>query len=336
MKKLTLIAMLALLTGWVLNAQPIDPKNLTTKGSYGEKKLRKAPKKVYIASFKAFFQVSAAATAKSSGGRNFGGGSYDGATRTEMAVAIDGVDNNDFIAIVDEVYQRFVQGLKDQGYEIITADEAAKAPFYEGWERKEGGRVNSAQMKGYVMAVPTGYDYFIRKETGSGREKGTFIDKTPELSGDLNDAVIAEVAFIFPTIDLDTKGGVYAKGSSVSAKINMRLSPVGIDGSTISQAAFTKIKFVAGDGPGAAADAYLTTTIKKEVYFPDVFAEKKFKERTAAQTTPAYYSVVFTQDSDTKVTHTAHCDEDKYKKATADAMNQMVDYSLEQLKENAN
>ena len=335
MKKLAVLTLVAFVLTISLNAQTMDEKNLTDKGSFGQKNLKKAPKKIYIASFKTFFQVSASAVATSTGGRNLGGGSFDGATRTEMAVAIDGVDEIDFITAVDGVYQQYKKGLEDQGFEIITAEEAGKTPFYLEWQRKTGGRISTSQMKGYVMAIPTGYEYYIRKENSKGKEKGTFIDRTPELSGDLDDAIVVDISFVFPAIDMDTKGGLYSSGSSVSAKVNFRLATAAMDGTAGGNINYTQVKYIYGDGPGAGAEAYLINSIKSKVEIPDVFAEKKFKERTSASITPAYYSIVFTEDVKTEVTHTAKCDAGKYIASTQSLMNQVLNYSLEQLKDNS-
>ncbi len=325
-----------LLIAFCTQAQMIEEKSISYKGSYGEKKLKKAPKRIYIASFAAYFNVAAEMTATSAGGRQIGGGSYKGSTSTYMGVAIDNIDSDDFIEIVDDVYKNFVQDLKDQGYEIITPDEAARAPFYEDWTRKPGGRISSSQIKGYVMAVPTGYEYFVKKESNKGKEKTTFVDKTMILSKDLDDAIIAEAAFIFPTIDMEGKGGVYASGSKVKAYINYRMAPVGGDGTAMNGTVYSRIKFVQGKGPGLSALSYLTCGLKKGVPIQGVFADTKFKESTRASTTtayPGYYSVVFTDDKATTITHTAAADHDAYVDKSKAVMNELSKLGTDYLKE---
>lgn len=318
-----------------LRAQTITDKELFTKGSYGEKKLASAPRRVYIANFKAYFHVIASATAKSQGGRELGGGSYKGNTSTTMTVAVEGVDVTDFQAITDQVYERFVNDLKSKGFEIVTTEEAGKTEYYADWIKKEGGNVNYANIPGYVSVAPRGHDYYVKKEAKSGREKGTFIDTTPKLSGELDDAVIVEASFVFPFIEMDANSSNFLGTSSVKAKTDFKMySGYGAGGLTGAYEV-NQIKFVSGKGPGATADAYMFIQIDKPVSIPGVFKEESFKERSTASSTPAYYAIVFVENQNNSVTHQAQCDPAAYTEATVRMMNQFADIGLEQFYQNA-
>lgn len=335
MKRIAFSLALALCISLVAMGQQITEKEYTTKGGYGEKKLSKAPKRVYIASFKAYFHVIASATAKSTGGRQIGGGSYKGNTSTTMTVAVDGVDVDDFQAVTDQVYARFVDDLKAKGYEIITAEEAGKTEYYADWMLKEGGTVNYANVPGYVSVAPKGHDYYVKKETKKGREKGTFIDTTPKLSGELGDAIIIEASFAFPFIEMNTNSSNFVGVSSVKAKTDFKMaSAYGQDGMT-SLLEPNQIKFVSGKGPGASAEAYLLVNVDKEVPIEGVFKEEKFKERTTASSTPAYYGIVFVENKKDEVTHQASCNAEGYRAATTKLMNQLVDIGLNEFYTNA-
>ncbi len=342
MKKSLLFFALALLFAVASIAQNITDKEFSTKGSYGEKKLKKAPKKVYIANFQVYFHVIASATAKSTGGTTFGGGSVKGNTSTTMTVAVEGVDVPDFQKITDETYNRFVADLKAKGFEIMAVDEAAKIPFYEDWLLKDGGTVNYANVPGYVSVTPTGTKYMVKAETRKGREKSTFIDRTPRISKELDDAIVIEATFAFPFIEMKTSSSSMAGFSSVKAKTNFELgSAVGSDGMT-NLLENTQLKFTSGSGPGAAADAYFLTNLKKPVALTGVFKQEKFKEFNAAKSssfgstaTPSYFGVVFAENRTQDVTNMAECDGEKYVKATTAAINNYIDMALEQFYDNA-
>lgn len=266
-----------------------------------------------------------------------GGGSYKGDTKTTMTVAVDGVDVNDFQAITDQVYKRFVDDLVARGFEIVSDEEAAKTEYYADWTLKEGGSVNYANVPGYVSVAPSGHNYFVRKESKKGREKGTFIDTTPKLSGELGDAIVVEASFSFPFIEMNTSSSSFVGISSVKAKTEFKMATAfGQDGMAVLMEP-NQIKFVSGKGPGATADAYMLVNVDKEIPIEGVFKDEKFKERTVASTTrvPDYYGIVFVENKTDQVTHQATCDPSAYRAATSKLMNQLVDIGLEQFYANA-
>ncbi len=286
-------------------------------------------------------EVAKEGEASSQGGRQAGGGSYASDTYTHMAVAIDGVDSEDFIGIMDNAYTKFVNEIKAQGYEIISPDVAGTSKYYEGWDRKKGGAINSGQMNGYLMATPNNFEYYVKKTSKKGKEKSTFVDNSMKLSKELDDAIIAKVTFAFPTIKMKTSGGAYSfNGSSVKATIDFRIAPLASDGSAFGQPAYTKVTFIQGKGPGISAQAIAVTSIKSDISIEGFFADTKFKERTAKKVTqassnPGYYNVVFTDSQSTAVTHTAAADHDAYVSKSNQIIDELLDASLADLKEKA-
>lgn len=308
----------------------ITEKEVDLKGGYNEKKLPKAPKKIYISKFNVYFHVIATATAKTSGGRTLGGGSVRAATSTTMTIAVDGVDVPDFQQITDDAYNKFVSELESQGFEFMNTQEASKAEYYEGWSMKDGGEVNYANIPGYVSVTPTGTQYMVKKETNKGREKSTFVDKTMVLSGQLDDVLVAEVTFAFPTIDMDADGGVYAASSKVKASVNYRMgTATGADGLT-SLYTNSFIKFVSGKGPGLSADAYFNVFLKDPVRAQQtVFTNTEFKERTTGSTSPTYYGIVFKDNEGLTATHTTEADHDAYVSESNRLINEFLDLTLD-------
>lgn len=295
--------------------QTLTEKNLTDNG-YGEKKFKKAPKMVYVQSFKVNYQVAAYAEASTKGGRDIGGGSYSGGTHTSMSVMVDGVDTPDFMEVTDALYQDFKKDLVAQGVEFITQDEAEKTEYYDGWERRPGGGINYANIPGSVQARPTGEDYFVKREDRKGREKGNFVDKSCKLSKELDDAIIVDVEFSFDFIEMKTNESGFIGFSSVKAKTDFKMK----NGS---------VKFTYGNPVGLAAEAIYMKWLKKpiEIEAP-VFSEEKFKSVTTATSSPAYGSIVFTTDNAREATHTAECDGALYKQETARLMNEFMDLSM--------
>lgn len=295
--------------------QTLTEKNMTDNG-YGEKKFKKAPKKVYIQSFKVNFQVAAYAEASTKGGRDVGGGSYSGGTHTSMTVMVEGVDTPDFMEVTDNLYQDFVADLKDQGMELISQDDVQGTEYFEGWERRPGGGLNYANIPGSVQARPTGLDYYIKKEDRKGKEKGNFVDKSCKLSKELDDAIIIDVEFAFDFIEMKTSESGFIGFSSVKANTDFKMK----SGS---------VKLQYGNPAGLASDAIFMQWLKKPVSVEaPVFQQEKFKEVTAAQSTPAYGAIVFTTDQANKATHTAKCDGELYKKETSRLMKEFMDISM--------
>jgi hypothetical protein len=323
MKKTILFGCLWLMAS-IAWAQTLTADNVTDKGGYAESKLKNAPRKVYIASFRTFFHVLASAEASSIGG------SFKGNTKTSMVVAVSGVDTPDFLEVTNTLYKKFTDDLKAKGFEILTADDAARSEEYSDWIKKEGGTLSYSQIPGYVSASPTGYNYFIKKEKKDGREKSAFLDKSTKISRDLDGAIIIEAAFAFPFVDMKTASSSMAGFSSVKAKIDFEIGTAfGMDGANPLMSP-TQLKFINSEGMGK--DAILYVKIKDDSFDSDapVFKDKKFKESNVAIVSykPDYYGVVWKEEQTVKVSHYAECDNALYKQETTRLASEFTDQAL--------
>lgn len=327
---LLLIAFVGLLT-LEASAQLVPEKHYRVQKFNKGKQGRKSPKRVYIQSFRILFEVFEESTARTSGSKSSVGGAttVTSGTSTRMGVQIKGVDISDFQKIVDDAYARFVKDLTDQGFEIIAPDEAGATDFLSGYIRKKGGEASLSQFDGHVMVTPTGYEYFVKRETKKGKEKGTFTDKTGKLSKELGDAFVADVNFVFPFVDLNKTESELLNVSAVKGKINYRLENVAMDLKSFVPIEYPSgVKFTAG---WKIAPTFTSTTgLKKHVYAgPDVFKDEKFREMTVAAResfdNAAYPRVVMTQGNVTAVaTHFAECDPDGYVNFAAGTVNEIL------------
>lgn len=109
MKSLFLVC--ALIFASAITEPIINEKDLKITSYNKKKQHRKAPKKVYIRSFKALFEVYEEASAKTSGSKKERANrtTFTSGTSTRMGVQIDGVDVPDFQAIIDEAYTIYVK-----------------------------------------------------------------------------------------------------------------------------------------------------------------------------------------------------------------------------------
>jgi hypothetical protein len=351
----------ALLIGALLIAstvsEPVIPEKSLKITSYNKKKQHlKAPKKVYINSFKALFEVYEEAEARSSGSKNERANrtTFTSGTVTKLGVQISGVDVADFQGIIDEAYAKYTRQLEDAGFEILTAEDVANLEVYEGWTKMEGGASSDAQAKGFVQVTPTGFSYMVKGIAKSGREKGTFSDRGPQISKEMDDVYVADVNFVFPFVTLDPNSSGWKNSSSVKAVIDYRLEPLINTGKTNEQASLTSL----AKGFGAAGDAYMLESqvrfisgkdignnpffdakvgLKKSVTFEDVFADKKIKETTKAEVDmfqkSAYSTLVMVSgDQKTVTSHFANCDRDKYVSAASASIDQMINTGIDNFK----
>jgi hypothetical protein len=311
--------------------QTLTADNVTDKGGYAEKDLQKAPRKVYIASFRTYFHVLASAEASSIGG------SFKNNTKTSMVVALNGVDTPDFLEVTNTVYKKFTDDLRAKGFELLTADDAAKSDVYADWIRKEGGELSYAQIPGYVSGTPTGFSYFVKKEKKDGREKGAFLDKSTKVSRDLDGAIVIDVSFAFPFLDMKTASSNLAGYSSVKAKIDFEIGTAfGMDGAT-PLAAPTQVKAISSGGMGK--DAILMVKIKGDSFDSEapVFKDKKFKETNVGMVSykPDYYGVIWKEEQQVRVSHYAECDKALYKQETVRLASEFTDEALKIFYSNA-
>lgn len=178
---------------------------------YAQKKFDKAPKKIYVAQFRVIYQLMADWTESTQGGYQLGGG-VKGKATARLAVGLQGIEENDLKEITDKLYNEYIDKLKAEGYEIIPASAAANTEPYAEFEQKTGGDLSLAQYPGYIMSIPSGFEYFVKRTTKKGVEKKTFLDDSPKLSVALDGAVIAKVNLVVKFIQEAESGASKALG----------------------------------------------------------------------------------------------------------------------------
>ncbi len=251
-----------------------------------------------------------------------------------MGVFLDGVDTPDFIELTTKVYNEYVQKLKDNGFQIVSPDEAAKTSTLSDWVRKDGGEVNSAQSFGFAKVTPKGYTYFVKRETNKGKEKSGMFANTGALSKDLDDAIISDVNMTFYFVQMKTYDSELLGYAQVTGKPNFHFAR--LLGDTKNQI-LSSTNYAYGKNL-TAPNAAINTTLKKAVYSPEPVFEKgmKFKESAvaASKSIPDYASIVFVRDANMNASHYLPCDPALFKQETYRMMTEFLDIGLSRLNAN--
>lgn len=340
MKNLITIYLVLLLT-WVVSAQsPVEIKDVS---GYGQKKFNEAPKKIYIAQFRVNFQLLYSQVEKDEGGRTLGGG-YRGEAKAGLTMAIQGIESSDLLEITDRIYTQYLERLKREGYEVLTAAQVESAKSFEGWERKEGGTLNEAQYPGYITVIPTGYEYFVKKTKDSGREKSTFVDNTLNISNDV-DAPAVKINIVVPFVEDAESGASKALGKAVGGLAKVVLRPylriekdaVGTAGGFSTDAALTKSIY--GYKKGMKTQAYSGYQLKSNIDVPGIFEDKKYKAVETADTdlwgtSVGALTIFNVNDKYLSKTQPLPCDASKYKRAVGNAASLFLNAALEEFLSN--
>jgi len=271
---------------------------------YGEKKLKKFPKKVYIKDFNVNFQMTADAKAVSKATTN----SARGSTSTSMNVAVTGVDISDLQKITDDAYNEFVASLKSMGFEIVPVEVAGKAKFFEDHQLMESN-INEDQNPGFLKVTPTGYKYYVKKVSKKGKEQQA---GTPlKLIKELKDVLVVSANYSFSSIYLVAKQNTTLGTSSVKGKIGLKM-------------------------PGCSISAWggvmtaLNFSPKKVPAFEGIFKGEGEKLKAFSMATRPTYDGFMTHSS-TDYTHQAEAIDDKYQTTTSLAIQDFNKLALGEL-----
>lgn len=283
MKKLLNTLLLLLLVGAAI-AQ-VELKDIS--GS-GQGKFKKSPKKIYIAQFRVNFQLLYSQTETAEGGRVMGGG-YRSEAKAGLTMAVKGVSAADLQEITDKLYQDYVAKIKSEGFELVSAEEASASKQFVDWERKTGGTLNEAQYPGYITAIPTGFEYFVKRTKDGGKEKTSFVDNSLKISNDIK-ATVVKVGIVVPFVEDAESAGSKMLGDAVKgiAKVvlrpNLRIEKdiVGTAGAFSSDVAVSKISYGFQEGMGTMAMTNLH--LKNDIEIPGIFEDKKYKAVETAST----------------------------------------------------
>ncbi len=332
MKKILLIAVLFSYS--IANAQIVTEKNIRD-GSYGAKKLSKAPKKIYLNQFFINYQVLASGSETSTGGK----------TSAEMAVGLVGIELEDMQEITNNAYAMVVKKLKDAGVEIVGADEAGKTAFYSDWTRMPGGTPSHAQLLGYVSTAPAGYDFYVKKVTNKGKAKGTFLDTTPKLSDELGDIPVFETNVSFQFVTIEGSSSMVTEASRMKGVVNYQIpetaiakSSEGIFGGKIETAQVMTRVVWKGGAKGMGAGTIMAFSPKGEIEIPGVVEQKKFKEYVTPGVSynTSYSGIVYTNKKELEVSHQVKADREAFKSKTQQALNEYLAYVVDQFIANLN
>jgi hypothetical protein len=340
--RLILLLATGLLFSVYAQAQTIGPVELKkdgrSSGGFAETKMKKAPKKVYIAQFRIMYQLLYSVSESTDGGRTLGGG-YKGGTSADVTVAIPSVTKEDLVETTNKIYNEYLDGLKKQGYEILEADAAAGSKEFAEWTKVKGGGLNEAQFKGYIMSTPTDFEYFVKKTTASGKEKSSFIDNSAKLSADLGGAIVIKVNLLIPFMsDAESQGSKALTGavggvSKIVLAPDFRLTNEGVTaGGFSSDMGTTKVSYYFAE-KRTAPDAVAFSILKNPIQISGVFEDKKYKAVSTADVNQNWEgaAIIVIENRSTSNIQKADCDPKMYKDGIYNASTQFLNASLGQL-----
>lgn len=302
--------------------QIVTDKNIKDN-SYGEKKLKDAPKKIYLNQFSVNYQLVAASSEASSGGK----------TRAEMAVGMVGVEIDVMQEITNNAYAMVVKKLQDAGIEIVNSAEAEQTEFYSDWTKMTGGTPSKAQLVGYVSTVPEGFNYFVKKIDNKGKTKGTFLDTTPKLSKEMGDIPVFEANISFQFVTIEGNSSYVTDATKMKGVVDYQLpesaiakSAEGIFGSKIEVSPVVARIVWKGGMNGAGANSILSYSPKGSVQIPGVLEQKKFKEYVTPDRSynTTYAGVSYTNNKELEVSHQVKADPVAFKEKTQQALNEFL------------
>ncbi len=318
----TKLICLFLLGSTIAFGQNIDPKKDLKDISTKPKLMSKAPKKVFIRSFKLYFQMIDEAENTKSGGYQLGG-NYKGSAKARLAVGVKGIDAEALQQLTNRLYNDYIDRLKAEGLEIYTASNLPKIDYFDGWDIISGPHINEEQLRGYLMVVPGGFSYFVKKVTGKGKEKtgGAYQDKAYKISKQLNDMIVADVEIIVPSIWLKSSSSTLAQAGGAKVKGGPYLR--------LSMNSF--IKYQSGQFKiNAWPQTSSILTLKKDIPIEGVFADQKFKS-TASQDfvyVPGYVDYFTVENRKVNVTNYIECDQETYVSKVGEAIQNYMDITF--------
>ncbi|MEJ5303812.1 MAG: hypothetical protein HPY80_00010 [Bacteroidales bacterium] len=257
-------------------AQTISEIKLS-KNVSGKSKLKKAPKKAIIAEFRVIYQLIYVAEEVKKGKV------YDdfvlGESRATLALGLHGLSERDLLENTNYIYQDFVKKLTDAGYEVITASDLPPIKEFNGWEKKQGGKLINAQFKGYAMCSPEGFEYYVKGTKADGREKSTFTDNSAKISHQAGNVMVIKVNLVLPMAE-DAES--YASraldlgGAKVVATPKLTLSNRMVQGKGLTNTVSTGVSFVNSEAMGLPTSMGVYN-LKDEVEINGVVESKKYK-----------------------------------------------------------
>ena len=206
-----------------MNAQNIGSVKVSSSKS-GMNNMKKAPKKIFINSFNVNFEIYKEAIDFKAGGNGGRIGGNTSSATVKAAIGLDGIDANKMQAKTNELYKNYINRLKSENYEIISAEEAGKTEVFENWEHSTGP-IMQENLTGIINCIPENFTAYYKRKTANGEIKKGFlggIGLQPKLSKALDNAIIADVNLF---VMFSEPGSDWMKGRAAKVKIktNLRL-----------------------------------------------------------------------------------------------------------------
>lgn len=336
MKKLLLLLMFVI-SGKGLFAQNI-PEFKLKEMSYGLKNMKKLPKKIYISQFRVNFETIYFDKEFRSGGFEMGG-TYRGDVSSSLQLGLNGLYEKDLQDITDDIYNDCIEQIKKQGYEIVTAEQAAGIDVYQDWERKKGGKLSKAQYEGYITATPSNYEYFVKRTKESGKEKSTFLDKSGKISKELDGVGVLRIGInVAFAREAESQGSKLlsslAKSAKVVADANVYVSNLGLGGGNGDISGGTSIAYNAGTGLADQLSA--NWTLKDEIELDGLVEKKRYKAEESADRSwnpinAGLFTVFYVDDKFLKKTQQVDVDRTKYISTVSGVSKKIINKALSDL-----
>lgn len=339
MKKLKfIIAVVSCLFIGITNAQDLEEFK-PDKDKYGLGKLKKGPKKIYIASFNVNFETyKEAVSYKASGGfRN----NVKGEAKASAAIGINGLVEADIQEKTNQLYNDFIADLEAKGFEIITAETAGETETYEGWEKATGPYVIQSGLPGVMTAAPEGYSFFYKGVTKKGKKKKGFLKGAmvpQKLSDDLDDAVVANVNLYFMYSEAGNDFFKNAGGAKVKMFTNFRLigdytvsapkkKGLRMKGAQTAERIKSSITFTKGK-VGLGAETQYNGLLKKDLEINGVIKKEKVVaySKQTSETATSFTPIVIAGSSYSTLTKWIDVDSKKYVEGLYNAGSKFLNY----------
>jgi len=327
------LLLLPIIVSFNLSAQQIGNVELKKpgrpSGDMAAKKIKDAPKKIFIAEFNIMYQLVFTDKEETREGVNHG------KTKAELTVAAANLHKEDLTYLTDKIYKSYLDNLASKGYEILDAAQAADAKPYTDWQLMKGGGLNEAQLRGYILSTPTNYSYYVKKVSKKGKEKTGMINNSIKISQAIGGAVVAKVNILIPFI-VDAESGlskstakIVGGVSKIVVKPSLHIAAGGVmtGHNTIYQTGASYAY-----STGMKVQAMAKTNLKEDVEIPSVFEDKKFKAVAVTQLNTEYdagaYTIVHSIDVTQANVQEAKCDVPKYKSGVQKASIKFLNASL--------
>jgi hypothetical protein len=272
--------------------QKIEFKTGRSAGNFSEKKMSKAPKKLFVNQFLVHYQVLFFDSESTRSGVNYG------ATSASLSVGFDGIEETDLQKITDQLYREYVNMMKSKGYDILPTEDFKSNKAMAKSELFTYETPSYEQLSGYISCMPSGFKYFLQK----GK---------PVLSGRIrHDGLTADVVIEIPFI-VDAESGASKLATSAVGGVSKIVVKPSLRINDNSLYAYNW-----------SGGSYVKLPMKEPLVIDGVFKDQKFKASAGAQTntstTIGATKITRSWDVDESRVQNASCDPEKYKKGVFD------------------